>query len=458
MTFILLMTFVLNMDRTNVSNAISDHLPEHLGFDNYGVNLGTLVHSIVFTIFTLPTNAIVKRVGAHLWIPILMTSWAIVTWAHIFIRNFDGFIAVRFFIALTEAGFIPACLTYLTGWYKTSEFPSRLTWFWALQSAASAFSGLISFGIFRLAGVGGLYGWMWLFLIDGIFTHVVGFVAFFYLPSNPLNTNVWLRGKKPWLTEREAQIAVTRLIRDDLTKKDQYKRITWYDIFLALKDTKAWTHLFITFIGFIPQTPITVYFPTIIRNFGYSVTTSNLLTVPSYFINLFFSLIIAKSAEKRGNYGLHALIGCFWILAGFMALEWLPNTASKEAFYVAALIAASPPSYHGMHIGWMSANLAPIGKRGIVLGAIIGAANICGVPGSFIYSQPDAPRYHIGNYINIALTIVTILLFLFQHFRYKWTNAYREKKWNAMSDKEKKTYLETTKDIGNDRLDYRFKV
>lgn len=141
-----------------------------------------------------------------------------------------------------------------------------------------------------------------------------------------------------------------------------------------------------------------------------------------------------------------------------MALEWLPDTASKPVFYIAALIAASAPSYHGMHIGWMSSNLAPIGKRTLALGAIIGSANICGVPGSFIYRQYDAPRYHHGNYINIALTLVTIVLFIFQHFRYKLTNNYREKKWNSMSDKEKKVYLETTKDIGSNRLDYRFKV
>ncbi|KAI9304489.1 major facilitator superfamily domain-containing protein [Cunninghamella echinulata] len=443
------MTFVLNMDRTNIANAISDHLPEHLGFNTDGVNLGTLVHSIVFTIFTLPTNPIVKRVGAHLWIPILMTSWGI---------NFNGFIAIRFFIALTEAGFIPASLTYLTGWYKTSEFPSRLAWFWGIQAFASAFSGLISFGIFRLAGVAGLYGWKWLFLIDGIFTHIVGFIAFLYLPANPARTNVWIRGKKPWLTEREAQIAVTRLIRDDLTKKDQYKRVTWNDVFVTLKDTKAWTHLFITFIGFIPHTPINVYFPTLIRNFGYSVTTSNLLTVPSYFINLSLSILIAKSAEKRGNYGLHALIACIWILVGFMMLEFLPDSADKSVFYVAALIAASAPSYHGMHIGWMSSNLAPIGKRTLALGAIIGSANICGVPGSFVYRQYDAPRYHTGNWINIALTLITTFLFLFQHFRYKLTNKYREKKWNALSDKEKKQYIETTKDLGSNRLDYRFNV
>lgn len=68
------------------ANAISDNLPANLGFGISGVNTGTLVHSIVFTAGTLVTNPIVKRVGAHIWIPILMNSWAVVTWAHAFIH------------------------------------------------------------------------------------------------------------------------------------------------------------------------------------------------------------------------------------------------------------------------------------------------------------------------------------------------------------------------------------
>lgn len=70
----------------STANAISDNLPANLGFGIEGVNTGTLVHSIIFTVGTLFTNPIVKRVGAHIWIPILMNSWAIVTWAHAFIH------------------------------------------------------------------------------------------------------------------------------------------------------------------------------------------------------------------------------------------------------------------------------------------------------------------------------------------------------------------------------------
>ncbi|KAI7888304.1 major facilitator superfamily domain-containing protein [Mucor mucedo] len=448
MSFALLMSFVLHMDRTNIANAISDGLPADLGFGITGINTSTLVHSIIFTAGTVCNNVIVKRFGAHFTIPIMMNAWA----------NFSGYIVLRIVLALTEAGFIPACVSYLTGWYKTNELATRLSWFWGIQSFASAFSGLISFGVFRMSGIGGLQGWKWLFLIDGVFTHIVGAIAIFYIPANPSSTAGGLRGKLGWFTEREKQIAVTRIIRDDLSKKDQYERLTWHDVKITVKDTKLWTHLIITFIGIMPTTPMATYFPTLIRGYGFPVTTSNLLTVPSCFIGLFFSILIAKSADRYGNYSLHALIGCIWSMAGFLALQFIPDSAGRWTFYAVTLLVSSSPVWHGMQIAWMSSNLAPVGKRTIAFGAVVGAANICGVPGSQIYLQSDSPRFHKGNWINIGLLAGASLLFLSLRARYALTNKARMRKWNNFSDEQKKEYSNTTKDEGSDRLDFKFRL
>ncbi|KAI8062955.1 major facilitator superfamily domain-containing protein [Thamnidium elegans] len=435
------MTFVLNMDRTNISNAISDNLPGDLGFGITGINTGTLVHAIVFTVVTIVTNPLAKRMSAHLVLP-----------------NFDGYIAIRFAVALTEAGFIPASLIYLTSWYKTNELATRLSWFWGIQYFASAFSGLISFGIFRMSGIGGLHGWKWLFIIDGIFTHIVGVVAFFYIPGGPCSTAGFLRGKNGWFTERERNIAVTRIIRDDKTKTEQKKATTWHDVKISVLDTNLWTHLFITFLGIMPLTPIHIYFPTLIKGFGFAVTTSNLLTIPACFIGLFFSILIAKSADRYGNYALHAIIGCVWSMVGFLAIQFIPDDTGRWGFYAVMLFMASTPSWHGMQVAWMSSNLAPVGKRTIALGAVVGAANICSVPGSQIYQENDAPRFHTGNWINFGIITASAIMFIFQRFRYSYTNKYRSQKWNAMSDERKKEYLKSTTDEGSNRLDFRFRL
>lgn len=208
-----------------------------------------------------------------------------------------------------------------------------------------------------------------------------------YLPRGPARTPGLLRGRKGWFDERQKKIAVTRLIRDDKSKTEQYSRVTFQDIKRVLLDTKVWMHLITTFVGFIPQTPISAYFPTIIRDGGFEVTTANLLTMPAYMVNLAFSILIAKSADKFGDVGLHAAFEAAWMLAGFIVLRTLPPDANRWSIYAGALIANGAPSWHGMHIAWMSSNVAPNGKRSLALGLIIGAANICSVPGAIIYRK-----------------------------------------------------------------------
>ncbi|KAI9319496.1 major facilitator superfamily domain-containing protein [Dichotomocladium elegans] len=447
MPFMLLMSFVLNMDRTNFSNAVSDDLAANLGFTNDGVNTAVLANAIVFTFFTLPANPIAKLVGAHRLIPSLMTAWAIVTWSH----NFNHFMAVRVLLAATEAGFVPACLGYMTGWYKADELATRFAIFWGIQSLASAISGLISFGVFQMSGVHGLEGWRWLFLIDGVFTHLIALIAYWYLPGRATQT----RG---WFSERQASIAVTRVIRDDISKKDQHAPITWSDLREALLDTKIWLHLTTTFTGIMIYTPTSIYLPTIIRSAGFDVAMANLLTMPAAIINLAFSVLIAWNSDRHGEVALHAILCTLWQTAGYAALWGLPAGTSRWNLFVAATFTSGAPTWHGMHTAYMAVNLSPAGKRALALGAIIGAANICSVPGSQIYQASDAPRYPRGNKICVVLGIVTILLFLSQRTRYDLTNRWRERKWVKMTDAEKISYLETTKDLGSNRLDYRFRV
>lgn len=227
----------------------------------------------------------------------------------------------------------------------------------------------------------------------------------------------------------------------------------------------------------MPLTPIGTYLPSIIRDGGFSVTTANLLTIPSHIIGLIFSIIIAASSDRYGEVMAHALIGVVWQAAGYAALWAMPVDANRWSKFAAATVTAAAPSWHGMHIAYMSANLSPAGKRALALGAIIGSANICGVPGSQIYSKltsylirsnihihmiiigaSDAPRYLRGNMICVVLNIVAAFLFMFQRFRYDLTNRWRNHKWNNMSEEQKLHYLKTTKHKGSNRLDYRFRI
>ncbi|KAF8154300.1 MFS general substrate transporter [Crassisporium funariophilum] len=422
MPAILLTTFVLNMDRTNNSNAISDNLPFDLGFDINVVNTATAMYSVLFAIACLSGAIVAKIVGPARWIPALMLSWGLVTLAHTFIKDKFGYITVRCFIAVTEGGVIPATLVYLGGFYKSTELATRLSWFWGIQHIASAASGLMASGLVKLRGVWGLEGWKWLFLVDGVITVVVAIGTWFYLPRNITKTKGGLRGPEAWLAHRQVQIAVTRVIRDDVSKKSYDRIVQWSDIKDTITDLGVWGHLIITMIGQTPNTPMHTYLPTVIKSFDFSVSLANALTAPPYIIQGVAMIIMVRHSDQVRERGYHGAFGAGWQLLGWIFLRSLPRESGRGLKYLAAVIVASWPSMHPLNIAWLSENTGSVGKRTVASGLIIGASNIYGVWGSQIYRADDAPDFKRGNLINIGFALTAFVLWFVQKHFYSWRN------------------------------------
>ncbi|KAJ7075362.1 MFS general substrate transporter [Mycena crocata] len=460
--WILLTTFVLNMDRTNHSNAISDNLPADLGFTINTVNTGTILYSIVFSTFllvcplstfrnqvpmtVLSSGAVMaKIVGPARWIPVLMFLWGLVTLAHALIKDKAGYLTVRVFIAVTEGGVIPATLIYLGGFYKSTELSTRLGWFWGIQAIASAVSGLMASGLLQLRGRSGLEGWKWLFLVDGIITVFVSVVIWFYLPRNVASTQGGLRGFKPWFTPRQVQIAVTRVIKDDQSKREYEKRVTRADFKDAATDIGLWGHLLLV-----------QHLPTVIKSFRFNVFVSNALTAPPYVLQCIIMIIVIRHSDQVRERGFHGAFGSAWQLVGWIILRAMPNSASRGVKYFGAVIVASWPYNHPLNIGWMSENTGSVGKRTVASGAVIFAANIYGVWASQIYQADDAPYFKRGNSINIAFAGFATILWVVQKYYYRSLNRGKERKYAALSEEEKREEDDQAEAKGNRSLRFRY--
>ncbi|KAI9357991.1 MFS general substrate transporter [Zopfochytrium polystomum] len=448
MPWVLLSTFILNVDRTNISNAISDNLPANLGFDNTVVNNATSVYAVFFSLFTFSGAVLAKKFGPHRVIPGLMFAWGLVTLAHALIKDALGYYFVRIFIAITEGGVIPATLVYLGGYYKSTELATRLSWFWGVQSVASAISGLMSAAILKMSGIGGLYGWKWLFILDGILTVVVAFLLVAVLPAHSTKTIIF--------NDREAKIAATRVIREDPVKKYYEQTVRWSDVYAAFIDSRLWGHLIITLLGLTALTPLGTYLPTLIKSFGFNVYISNVLTAPGYILGFISMTIMTTHSDKTRERGYHGVFSASWLLLGFILLRVVPDNTNKYALWAVLLFIYSWPMTHPMNISWMTEHMAPLGKRTVGSAAIIASANIYAVYAGQIYQQNDAPRYHNGNLIIIGFLLATVVAWLVFRKYLEWINNTRQAKWDALSEKEKENYLATTTDVGNDRLDFRF--
>ncbi|KAJ7821225.1 MFS general substrate transporter [Mycena olivaceomarginata] len=454
---ILLTTFVLNMDRTNHSNAISDNLPADLGFNINTVNTGTAIYSVAFSIFCFSGAVMAKIVGPARWIPILMFAWGLVTLSHALIKDRAGYLVVRTFIAITEGGVIPATLIYLGGFYKGTELSTRLGWFWGIQAIASAVSGLMASGLLQLRGRSGLEGWKWLFIVDGIITLVVAVVIFFYLPRNVANTKGGLRGFKSWFTPRQVQIAVTRVIKDDQSKREYEKRVTRADFKDAASDLGLWGHLLLSNVTLTPTTRWELIFLLSSSLFHFNVFVSNALTAPPYVLQCIIMLIVIRHSDKVRERGFHGAFGSAWQLVGWIILRAMPDGASRGVKYFGAIIVASWPYNHPLNIGWMSENTGSIGKRTVASGAVIFAANIYGVcKASQIYQADDAPYFKRGNSINIAFAGFTTILWVVQKYYYRHLNKKKEREYAALNEQERLEEDSKTEEKGNRSLTFRY--
>ncbi|KAJ7919581.1 MFS general substrate transporter [Mycena leptocephala] len=454
--WILLTTFVLNMDRTNHSNAISDNLPANLGFTINTVNTGTAIYAVIFSIFCFSGAVMAKIVGPAKWIPILMFAWGLVTMAHALIKDKAGYLTVRVFIAITEGGVIPATLIYLGGFYKSTELSTRLGWFWGVQAIASAVSGLMASGLLQLGGRSGLEGWKWLFLVDGIITVFVSVIIWFYLPRTVARTQGGLRGFKPWFTPRQVQIAVTRVIRDDQSKREYETRVARADFKDAATDLGLWGHLMLANITLTPTSPLGTYLPTVIKSFHFNVFVSNALTAPPYVLQCIIMVIVIWHSDKVRERGFHGAFGSAWQLVGWIILRAMPDKASRGIKYFGAVVVASWPSNHPLNIGWMSENTASVGKRTVASGAVIFAANIYAVWASQIYQADDAPYFKRGNSINIAFAGFATIMWVVQKYYYRHLNEKHERAYAASSEQERLEEDSQAEKKGNRSLTFRY--
>lgn len=218
------MFFALQLDRGNISQALSDNMLGDLKLTTNNYNTGQTIFYVCFLLAELPSQLISKRLGPDNWIPIQMVSWSLVASFQAFLSGKSSFYACRALLGLIEGGFIPDNILYLSYWYTGAELPVRLSFFWVAYQTTSIISAFMAYGILHMAGINGLAGWRWLFALEGTLTGLIGITSFFYLPPSPTQTASKFRGKEGWFNVREEKIMVNRVLRDDPSKGDMHNR------------------------------------------------------------------------------------------------------------------------------------------------------------------------------------------------------------------------------------------
>ncbi|KAI1412733.1 MFS general substrate transporter [Hypoxylon sp. FL1857] len=454
-----IMFMALELDRANLSQALTDNFLTDLHFTTNDYNLGNTVFKLAFLIAELPSQLVSKWMGPDRWIPSQMILWSIVAGSQFWLSGRTSFLVTRALLAILQGGFIPDVILYLSYFYKHHELSIRLGFFWTMMSVADIICGLLAAGFLQMRGVLGYAGWRWLFLLEAIITLVVGLFSFVLMPAGPCQTASWFRGKDGWFTPREEIIIVNRVIREDPSKSDMHNRqpITPKLLWKCLKDFDLWP-LYIIGLAFqIPAVPEQQYLTLSLRQMNFDTLTSNLLSIPYTALHIITMLALTYTAEIFRELTFVSVIGQFWILPFLIYLNVADTAhASRWVIWAVTSLLLAYPNAHPIQVGWNSRNSNTVRARTVSAACYNMFVQAGGIIASNIYRADDAPLYRRGNKQLLAILIMNIVLYGLTKVYYVFRNKYRDGKWNAMTAEEKLHYLSTTTDEGNKRLDFRF--
>jgi ACS family tartrate transporter-like MFS transporter len=216
-----MLLYIFNyLDRVNISFA-KLQMNSGLGFSDAVYGLGASIFFVGYFLFELPSNIVMQRVGARIWIARIMISWGAVSVAMIFVKDATSFYVLRFLLGVAEAGFFPGIILYLTYWIPAGQRARAGAWFITSLALAGVLGGPVAGALLGIHALG-LAGWQWLFLLEGIPTVLLGVLVLAVLPNGPEQAS-WLSPdeRKSLLdvvhAEQEAQRPDAHLLRVGLT-------------------------------------------------------------------------------------------------------------------------------------------------------------------------------------------------------------------------------------------------
>ncbi|KAI0460830.1 hypothetical protein LJB42_001565 [Komagataella kurtzmanii] len=451
--------FLLQLDRGNISNAYTDtSLTNMLQLDNTRINIASALFSSGIVIFEVPFNIALQRLSPSVFLSSQILIWGIIATIQYRMDNLRSFYVLRFVLGAAEAGFIPGGLYYLSTWYKKSELGLRHTFYYFGNLTASALSGLIAAWILdRLPGYGGLEGWQWIFLIEGIASVGYAIVFLLLLPESAQHPAAFWNHRWFYFNERERSILRQRVILDEPSKIISTEKTSYKDVKNTLKNPVLWLHLMITVSSLQTGSALSSYIPLIIESFGFTVFEANAKSSIPKWCSMILMLILTYTSKHFKPKGASILFALLWQLVSQIMLRELPADATpNQRFTALCFLITAGISGHVLNCSWMSMNFRNPRERSIAFAVLIMAANIGGVTGGQILRNNDKPLYRKGFLALIMLDVFSILAVVVAMGFYFYMNRKADQLYGKLSsidlegenDNDSNSYLGRTVHVG----------
>ena len=295
--FIFLLYIVAFVDRINIGFAALI-MNRELTIDSQQFGLLFGVFFFGYFIFEIPSNVLLHRIGARVWIARILISWGIVAGMTGFVQNVSQLYLARFLLGLMEAGFFPGILLYLTYWFPRREQARAIALFMAAVPVtyivAAPASGLILDNVHWLA----ISSWRWLLILEGAPAIICGVLTYFFLPSRPAQATFLTQDEKAWIT--------AELTREQRGKAGEHSR--WG--LAALSNGRVWHLACVSLMFQTGQYVVYSWMPQAVRSLSvlYSNTLVGLLVMIPYLAGLVAMVVVSRSSDRRLERRYHAAV------------------------------------------------------------------------------------------------------------------------------------------------------
>ncbi|KMM82904.1 D-galactonate transporter [Pseudomonas taetrolens] len=355
MPFLMLCYLCAYLDRVNIGFAKLQMMND-LALSETVYGLGAGVFFIGYFLCEVPSNIMLHKIGARIWIARIMITWGIISALFAFVETAWQFYLLRFLLGIAEAGLAPGLLLYLTYWFPSYR-RARMTvlWFIAIPLSGMVGGPLSGWIMTHFAGVHGWAGWQWMFVLEAVPTVVVGLLVLSYLKDGVHQAS--------WLSDEEKD-----LVSQELAEDEQHK-VKHASVGDFIRDRRLWLLASIYFCVVMGQYAITFWLPTLVRNAGVSDPMKvGLLTSLPYLCAIAAMLLVGRSGDKHRERRWH-LIGP--MLAGAFGLTLAAAMGGNLLLSILSLCLAASGILSASSMFWMLPTT--------LLGGVSAAAGIAAV-------------------------------------------------------------------------------
>jgi ACS family tartrate transporter-like MFS transporter len=320
--FLFILYIAAFLDRANVGYA-KTMFQADLGLSDAAYGFGAGVFFIGYFLFEVPSNLILQKVGARLWIARIMLSWGLVSCSFMFMWNEWSFYVLRFLLGVTEAGFFPGMILYLTYWFPVRLRARMVARFMAAIPVSYIIGAPLSGAILQgMDEVGGMQGWQWMFLLEGIPTLILGVLVLLWLTDRP--------AKATWLSEAEKQWMEADLEMDRARIADGGRK----DIAGAFLDWRVWYLVLLYLTNVVANYGLGLWMPSVIEDSNAALKAQDpaaaakwaagLTAIP--WIVTFFVMIINgwhsdKTNERKWHFAVPHVVAASGMLGSLLFLD-----------------------------------------------------------------------------------------------------------------------------------------